>query len=115
MDKGRIGAKTRLKEFAIDYIVIVVYLVLLFAATRTFYMITFGEIPVVSQWQSQLIATCASIIPIVIIFSILDYRAPFGTFGKRKAGLRVSYKTRAYWRSLVRNVVKFLPWQLGNF
>lgn len=58
MDKGRIGAKTRLKEFAIDYIVIVVYLVLLFAATRTFYMITFGEIPVVSQWQSQLIATC---------------------------------------------------------
>ena len=95
MDKGRIGAKTRLKEFAIDYIVIVVYLVLLFAATRTFYMITFGEIPVVSQWQSQLIATCASIIPIVIIFSILDDRAPFGTFGKRKAGLRVSNKTRA--------------------
>ena len=114
MDKGRISAKTRLKEFAIDYIVIVAYLVLLFAVAGTFYMVAFGEIPAFSQRQSQLIATGASVMPIVIVFSLMDYQAPFGTFGKRKAGLRVSYKTRAYWRSLVRNVVKFLPWQLAH-
>ena len=114
MNEGRISTKIRLKEFAIDYAVIVAYLVAVFAVAATFYMTAFGEIPAFSQWQSQLIATCASIIPVVIIFSILDYRAPLGTFGKRKAGLRVSYKTRAYWRSLVRNVVKFLPWQLAH-
>ena len=114
MDKGRISAKTRLKEFAIDYIVIVAYLVLLFAVAGTFYMVAFGEIPAFSQRQSQLIATGASVMPIVIVFSLMDYQAPFGTFGKRKAGLKVSYKTRAYWRSLVRNVVKFLPWQLAH-
>lgn len=114
MNEGRISTKIRLKEFAIDYAVIVAYLVAVFAATRTFYMTAFGEIPAFSQWQSQLIATCASIIPVVIIFSILDYRAPLGTFGKRKAGLKVRYKTRAYWRSFVRNGVKFLPWQLAH-
>ena len=114
MNEGRISTKIRLKEFAIDYAVIVAYLVAVFAVAATFYMTAFGEIPAFSQWQSQLIATCASIIPVVIIFSILDYRAPLGTFGKRKAGLKVRYKTRAYWRSSVRNGVKFLPWQLAH-
>ncbi len=114
MNEGRISTKIRLKEFAIDYAVIVAYLVAVFAVAATFYMTAFGEIPAFSQWQSQLIATCASIIPVVIIFSILDYRAPLGTFGKRKAGLKVRYKTRAYWRSFVRNGVKFLPWQLAH-
>lgn len=37
----------------------------------------------------------------------------YATFGKRRTGLEVTFKSRSYWRSLLRNALKFLPWHIG--
>ncbi|HLV09579.1 MAG TPA: hypothetical protein VKY40_05180, partial [Halanaerobiales bacterium] len=38
----------------------------------------------------------------------------FASFGKRKAGLMVKYKRDPIIGSIIRNVLKFLPWQFGH-
>ena len=55
-------------------------------------MIVFKGIPKVTELQSQLIATITSVIPIIIIFSILDFKR--GSIGKQKVGLKLYFKKR---------------------
>ena len=97
----------RIKELVIDWIVICVYLIILAIISISFYMIVFKGIPKVTEIQSQIIATITSVIPIIIIFSILDFRR--GSIGKQKVGLKLYFKY-----SVIRNIVKFLPWQIGH-
>jgi uncharacterized RDD family membrane protein YckC len=113
-ENNPIKISKRLKEILIDYAVILIYLGLLFIISLTAFFLVAKGIPQFTYIQAQLIALFASVIPIVFIFSVLDFRNPFGTFGKRKAGLMVHYKTSSFWRSLVRNCIKFLPWQLAH-
>lgn len=76
------------------------------------YFAIFKGIPVFNELQSQLVATITSVIPIILIFTILDYSK--GSLGKQKAGLFVYYTNKSFGSSLIRNIVKFLPWQLGH-
>ena len=39
---------------------------------------------------------------------------PYGSIGKRKMRLRLSYHKSSWISALVRNAVKFLPWQLAH-
>ena len=43
----------------------------------------------------------------------MDY-AKNGSFGKVKAGLELVYQKKTVQASLIRNIIKFLPWQLGH-
>jgi uncharacterized RDD family membrane protein YckC len=112
MSRNHIPLRARLTEFLIDYFVIVLYLVTLLFISMLLYGLFLEGAPRVTEMQSQAIATSTSVIPIIIWFSILDWRD--GSFGKRKAGLVVAYHTRAFWRAILRNCVKFLPWQLAH-
>ncbi len=112
--ENRLGLKTRLKELGIDYLVIVTYLAGLLGVAMAFYQLALGGIPEMTALQAQLIAAVTTVVPAMLGFALLEYRPPFGTYGKRKAGLRVAYRTRVFWRSLVRNIVKFAPWQLAH-
>ena len=102
----------RIKELVIDWLVICIYLIMLAIISVSFYMIVFKGIPKVTELQSQLIATITSVIPIIIIFSILDFRR--GSIGKQKVGLKLYFKKREFKYSIIRNIVKFLPWQIGH-
>lgn len=102
----------RIKELVIDWLVICVYLIILAIISVSFYMIVFKGIPKVAEIQSQLIATITSVIPIIIIFSILDFKK--GSIGKQKLGLKLYFKKREFKYSVIRNIVKFLPWQIGH-
>lgn len=102
----------RIKELVIDWLVICVYLIILAIISVSFYMIVFKGIPKVAEIQSQLIATITSVIPIIIIFSILDFKK--GSIGKQKVGLKLYFKKREFKYSIIRNIVKFLPWQIGH-
>ncbi|ALV22809.1 RDD family protein [Carnobacterium antarcticum] len=113
-ENNQIRMYVRIKELMIDYIVILLYLILLLIANLAFYFLVLGGVPEFTVFQSQLIATFESVLPIVLIFSLLDYKKPYGTYGKRKARLKVQYKTPSFFRSLVRNGIKFLPWQLAH-
>lgn len=70
-------------------------------------------IPQMSELQSQLIALVTSVLPVILIFTYLDY-ARGGSFGKKKAGLKLVYLYKSVKSSLIRNIIKFLPWQLGH-
>ena len=48
----------------------------------------------------------------MIYFTFLDY-AKNGSLGKSKAGLRLVYQKKTIQANLIRNFIKFLPWQLG--
>lgn len=102
----------RIKELVIDWLVICIYLIMLAIISVSFYMIVFKGIPKVTELQSQLIATITSVIPIIIIFSILDFKK--GSIGKQKVGLKLYFKKREFKYSIIRNIVKFLPWQIGH-
>ena len=111
-DDNTIGIVDRIKELVIDWLVICVYLIILAIISVSFYMIVFKGIPKTTEVQSQLIATITSVIPIMIIFSILDFKK--GSIGKQKSGLKLYFKERKFRYSIIRNIVKFMPWQIGH-
>ena len=111
-DDNTIGIVDRIKELVIDWLVISTYLIILAIISISFYMIVFKGIPKTTEIQLQLIATITSVIPIIIIFSILDFKR--GSIGKQKAGLKLYFKKKKFRYSVIRNIVKFLPWQIGH-
>ena len=102
----------RIKELCIDWLVISAYLLCLFAVSIACYFMTLGGIPTFSELHSQLIATFASVLVVVALFTYLDFKG--GSIGKRTAGLEIYFAHRSFSRSLVRNSVKFFPWQIGH-
>ena len=111
-EENNIRIVDRIKELVIDWLVICVYLIILAIISVSFYMIVFKGIPKVTELQSQLIATITSVIPIIIIFSILDFQKR--SIGKQKSGLKLYFKERKFRYSIIRNIVKFMPWQIGH-
>ena len=108
-----ISFKKRMIELLFDYLFILAYLALLFFGSMLFYIIFFNGIPEFTEIQSQWIAFFTSVLPITILFTFLDY-AKNGSFGKAKAGLELVYQKKTVQASLIRNIIKFLPWQLGH-
>lgn len=104
--------KSRFKELLIDWLVIWIYLIGLFLVSVIFYTLKFGKIPYFSEGQAQLIATFASVIPIILIFTYMDYNG--GTLGKKKAGLKLYFEKKSILSALIRNIIKFIPWQIGH-
>ena len=71
----------RIKELCIDWLVISAYLLCLFAVSIACYFMTLGGIPTFSELHSQLIATFASVLVVVALFTYLDFKG--GSIGKR--------------------------------
>ena len=111
-DDNPIPFTTRIKELCIDWLVISAYLLCLFAVSMACCFMTLGDIPAFSELHSQLIATFASVLVIVALFAYLDFKGD--SIGKRTAGLEIYFAHRSFGRSLVRNGIKFLPWQIGR-
>lgn len=105
--------KKRMIEFLFDYLFILAYLVLLFLSSMLIYIIFFNGVPEFTEIQSQWLVFFTSILPITLLFTFLDY-AKNGSFGKTKAGLELVYRRKTVQASLVRNTIKFLPWQIGH-
>ena len=108
-----ISFKKRMMEFLFDYLFILAYLVLLFLCSMLIYIIFFNGVPEFTEIQSQWLVFLTSILPITLLFTYLDY-AKNGSLGKIKAGLQLVYQKKTVQASLIRNVIKFLPWQIGH-
>ena len=108
-----ISLKKRMIELLFVYLFILAYLVLLFLVSMLFYIIVFNGIPEFTEIQSQCLVFFTSVLPVTLLFTFLDYRKN-GSFGKAKAGLQLVYKKKTVQASLIRNTVKFLPWQIGH-
>lgn len=108
------GVLLRSKSLFYDWLFICAYLFFLFIITVAFYLLVLRGIPKFTNIQSQFITTLTSVVPITIIFSIMEGSIDYATCGKKKSKLRVIYKDSPMKRSFIRNVIKFLPWQLGH-
>lgn len=115
MENNPISIKRRLFELSIDYLVILGYLCFLLLGTVLFYQFILEEIPKLTSIQTQIISTITSVIPIILMFTFFDYYLQFGSLGKKAANLKLFYYTNKRFKaSLLRNIIKFSPWQLAH-
>src|SRR5690625_1565204 len=110
---NKIPIKNRLKELVVDYFIIIAYLVMLFIVNLGIFFFIIKGFPDYTEIQAQLIATSTSVIPIILIFSYLDYFKK-GSIGKKVSGLKLTYTNYKFSLSILRNSIKFLLWQLGH-
>ena len=108
-----ISFKKRMIELLFDYLFILAYLALLFFGSMLFYIIFFNGIPEFTEIQSQCLVFFTSVLPITLLFTFLDYTKN-GSLGKGKAGFQLVYQKKTVQASLIRNTIKFLPWQIGH-
>jgi uncharacterized RDD family membrane protein YckC len=103
----------RFKAFLIDYLVISVYLIAILGINLLLNPDIFSNGLQGSEMDTQLLSFLASVLPITLVFAFVEAR--FGkTLGKYFMKINVNYPKHPYGTSLLRNAMKFLPWQLGH-
>ena len=108
----------RIKAFLIDYLIILIYLGLLVATSLLISRIFHLGSENVSPAIGELIAFVTLTLPIILYFTLSENGKYAGTIGKRKFGLHVvskSFTKASFWQLLIRNCIKFLPWELAHF
>ena len=108
-----IPVKKRMIELLFDYLFILAYLILLALGSFVYYLIFQNGMQQPTEFESQSITFFTSVLPITLIFTYLDYTKN-GSFGKKKAELQLVYEKKTVQASLIRNAIKFLPWQIGH-
>lgn len=105
----------RLLAFGIDWVVILLWAALLFA------VVMIGSYHLAQNpggpWRTQAIGFFSMTLPVILYFSLCEASAWRASIGKRLLSLQLSGKhaERApFSRILLRNVVKFAPWELGH-
>lgn len=104
----------RLAALLIDFLVIALYACCLFAVT---YLYTHGEPVQVSPYIGQLIAFFTLTLPVLCFFIYLEYKNKNATPGKLLLKLKVTGhdgKAPSLSSVVIRNVVKFLPWEIAH-
>lgn len=103
----------RITELLVDWLMICLYLIVIFLIVAMFNFFVHGTaFPNYSETTSLLILTFTTTVPIALVFAWMEYRFN-GTLGKVFSGLVVVSTTRSFGRFLLRNLIKFVPWQLG--
>lgn len=114
------NVRRRIGAFLLDYLIIAAYLVLLvilsvglgFGPLRSVFRTMFAD-PNRSEFSAFLLL----VLPVVLYFALLECSSWQATWGKRKMGLCVIDTHGAqlsFPRSLVRSLLKFVPWELTH-
>ncbi|MEJ9228750.1 RDD family protein [Peribacillus butanolivorans] len=110
--------KIRIYAFLLDYLLIVLYEILVVGTIsiifRTFFTPLFSSSPVTAELTGFLIMT----LPISLYFIFCECSRCQGTWGKKKLGIRVvdgSSQRIGLVRSIARTSIKFLPWEVAHF
>jgi len=70
-----------------------------------------------SPWQGQAVGLVTMTIPVLLYFALMEAGPWRGTLGKRVMRLRVQCVDGGapdFGRTLLRNAIKFLPWECGH-
>lgn len=110
----------RILAFALDYLVIAAYLILLtaltWAAAHTFAGPALAAL-FANPLSGQLTIVATVTLPVVLYFALLESSPWQATWGKRRVGLRVvsvDGDRLSRGRALARSLVKFIPWELAH-
>lgn len=110
----------RIGAFLLDYLIIAAYLAVLviisvglgFGPLQSVFRALFAN-PNRSEFSAFLLL----VLPVILYFALLECSSWQATWGKRKMGLRVidTHGARlSFPRSLVRSLLKFVPWELTH-
>lgn len=111
------GFWLRLKAFAVDYLLIFGYLLLVMFGTM-FLVPSLQELFQASRITAQLTGFLLVTFPVSLYFILTDSRIFRQSFGKRKMRICVvdaSNRPISVYRAIFRTVLKFLPWELSHF
>lgn len=104
----------RILAFCLNYIVGFLYAMLLFFVTTRIIQ------PHTSNWgpfQGQMVGFFSLTLPVVLYFSILEFNKQ-GSVGKMMMKLKVlrgDGEPQEFKALLMRNILKFLPWEVAHF
>ncbi len=104
----------RLQALVIDWLTICGYLIALGIVAFLLYLVLWDNMPSLSAVQMQLLVTMITVVPVTIWYTVKESGPPFGSLGKNEMGLRVEYRDDPVRAALIRNVLKFLPWQIAH-
>ena len=115
MKEVRAAALRRLLAFAVDWFVLVLWGGVIFGAV----MIATGGNPPQpeSPWTGQAMSLLTMTVPFTLYFALCESSAMQASLGKRTLGLVVSRETGgrlSFGSALLRNAVKFSPWEFGH-
>jgi uncharacterized RDD family membrane protein YckC len=115
MTNKRTLAVLRSLAFALDWVVVVLWGGMLFGGVM---IATNGNPPrPENPWAAQAIGLLTMTVPVTLYFAFCESSARRASLGKRALGLFVSRETGARLplrSALLRNAVKFVPWECGH-
>lgn len=105
----------RLFALALDWLVIAAWGAVVFGAVWAF---TSGQLPAdIDPWKGQVVGFLAMTLPVTSYFALLERSKARASLGKRLVGLQVvdtAGGSLPLGRSLLRNAIKFMPWECGH-
>jgi uncharacterized RDD family membrane protein YckC len=116
--KSYAGFWRRAGAFALDYVIILLYL-----AALTLVAFLVNSLSNISQWlfaervRALLTGFLLLTLPISLYFALSESAPRQATWGKRKLGLKVTDhngERNSLWRSLARTGLEFIPWELSH-
>jgi len=105
----------RLMAFAADWVIVALWGGLIFGIV----MVATGGDPLrpADRWTAQAIGFISMTVPVVVYFALCESSRWRASVGKRLVGLVVVRPTGEpldFGRALLRNAVRFVPWELGH-
>jgi uncharacterized RDD family membrane protein YckC len=105
----------RFLAFFVDYLVITLYAATLLTITLLMYKFFNTPLSFPSPYVGQIIGFATLTLPVFAYFCIFENSKWKGTIGKKKLGIHVETgNTNSLRKILVRNIVKFLPWEIAH-
>lgn len=111
------GLWLRFKAFAVDYLLIFGYLLLVMVVS-VFLIPSLQELFQASPGKAQLTGFLLVTLPVSLYFVVMDSQLGRQSFGKRKIHIQVvdeRHKAISVYRAAWRTALKFLPWELSHF
>ncbi|MGP4076266.1 RDD family protein [Halobacillus sp. K22] len=110
--------KIRIYAFLVDYLILVLYGIFVVGGISLIFQPSikplFSHSPLTAEWTGFLLMT----LPVSLYFIISEQSRWQGTLGKRKMRVQVvdqAGKRIGIGRSILRTVIKFLPWEAAHF
>lgn len=112
-----VGFAKRLTAFAIDFLLIAAYILVLGVIGVSTTRLTSELVALASPWTMDLLAFLVLILPVILYFALQEGSQRQATLGKRWVGIVVvnAQGQKLSWRqALIRSAIKFSPWQLAH-
>jgi uncharacterized RDD family membrane protein YckC len=112
------GFWQRVGAFALDYVILVIYLAVVFgldllaSALSTSFGALFSN-----RVLAQLIAFLLATLPITLYFTVSESSPRQGTWGKQKLGIQVTDANGlriSFGKAFLRTLLKFVPWEIAH-